>query len=179
MDLAADSSGHRRQRVGGSETFRAPRGGNRAAAHAGKMCRILINQTMGCIGDDLTLENGDKPGGAGRKAAEQETPQKPLRGGKRAGAGSASPEMTPTTAAVAEQAGNQSLINQTLVAGGDKRGGKRRGAGRKTAEEETRRRGKPAAVPPLVPTEPPAQTPEEFLGVVMNDPANPSGHGPG
>ena len=122
----------------------------------------------------MTLENGDKPGGAGRKPAE-ETSQKPSRGGKRPGSGR--PSLA--TAGVADHTVGQGLINQTLVAGGDKRGGKRRGAGRKTAEEETRRRGKPAAVPPLVPTEPPAQTPEEFLGVVMNDPANPSGHGPG
>ena len=52
-------------------------------------------------------------------------------------------------------------------------GGKPRGAGRKTAEQETRRRGKPAAAPPSVPTEPPAQTPEEYLGEIMSDPENP------
>jgi hypothetical protein len=67
------------------------------------------------------------------------------------------------------------LINQKRAADGDKRGGKRRGAGRKTAEQETRREtsasgGKPAAPPPLVPTD---QTPEEYLGVIMNDPENP------
>jgi hypothetical protein len=73
----------------------------------------------------------------------------------------------------------QSLINQKRVGGGDKRGGARRGAGRKTAEQETRLRGKPAAAPPSAPTVPPAptelpaQTPEEYLGVIMSDPENP------
>ena len=58
-------------------------------------------------------------------------------------------------------------------------GGKRRGAGRKTGEQETRLRGKPAAAPPSAPTAPPAptelpaQTPEEYLGVIMSNPENP------
>ena len=144
----------------------------------------------------MTLENGDKPRSAGRKPAERETPKKPSRGGKRPGAGRPSLGLAPTSAAVAEPVADQSvinqkrvvdaaqsLINQKRVGGGDKRGGKRRGAGRKTGEQETRLRGKPAAAAPPTappaPTEPLAQTPEEFLGVVMNDPANPSGHGPG
>ena len=166
------------------------------------MCRFLINQSArtGCIGDDLTLENGGKPRGAGRKPAGRETPQKPSRGGKRPGAGRPSLGLAPTSAAVAEPVADQSvinqkrvvdaaqsLINQKRVGGGDKRGGARRGAGRKTVEQETRREtlaggGRPGdapTAPPLAPTEPLAQTPEEFLGVVMNDPANPSGHGPG
>ena len=156
------------------------------------MCRILINQTMGCIADDLTLENGDKPRSAGRKPAERETPQKPSRGGKRPGAGRPSLGLAPTSAAVADPVADQSvinqkrvgdaaqsLINQKRVGGGDKRGGARRGAGRKTAEQETRLRGKPAAAPPSAPTVPPAptelpaQTPEEYLGVIMSDPENP------
>ena len=136
----------------------------------------------------MSLENGGKRRGAGRKAAEEETPQKPSRGGKRPGAGRPSPGLAPTAAPVeSAPAADQSLINQKRVVGGDKRGGARRGAGRKTVEQETRREtlaggGRPGdapTAPPLAPTEPLAQTPEEFLGVVMNDPANPSGHGPG
>jgi hypothetical protein len=66
-----------------------------------------------------------------------------------------------------------------------KHGGKRRGAGRKTDKQETPRktldggkrpgagRASPRLTPTIATVAEPAQTPEEFLGVVMNDPANP------
>ena len=125
----------------GSETFRAPRGANRAAAHADKMCRILINQSArkGCIGDDLTLENGDKPRSAGRKPAERETPKKPSRGGKRPGAGRPSLGLAPTSAAVAEPVADQSVINQKIVVDAAEllmRYGRGPGRGKKAAAEE-------------------------------------------
>jgi hypothetical protein len=88
----------------------------------------------------VTLESGDKSGGAGRKPTEQETPQKTLRGGKRSGAGRPSLGLARTTAPVAEPAAPKGLINQNRVVGGDKRGGKRRGAGRKPAEQGTPRK---------------------------------------
>jgi hypothetical protein len=147
-DPLGGTSGSPCKGVGGSESLHAPRGGNRTAAHADKMCRILINQrnsTLGCIGGDLSLEHGGKRRGAGRKTAEQETPRKLLASGKRPGAGRASPRLAPTIASVVKAAhADQILINEKCptVVGDDSsvEHGRHRGAyRRKTAEQETPR----------------------------------------
>ena len=121
------------------------------------------------------MEHGGKRRGAGRKTTEKEVEQKTLAAGKRRGRGRAAPRPAPTIASVVETAkADPSLINQVRR---KEHGGRRRGAGRKTVEQETRVAGggRPgaAAAPPLVPSEPPPQTPEEYLGVIMNDPENP------
>ena len=96
----------------------------------------------------MRLEHGGKRRGAGRKTAEQETPRKTLRGGKRPGGGRPWPRLAPTSASVAK-AEPADRVNQVGTA--------------------------PLSTDPSnqVPLAAQAQTPEEFLGEIMNDSENP------